>query len=98
MPGDFTLKPNLSNRKFTITDSMRGKYLTYAARAINSFGRVGEYQEAEKRIWVMGLPVTNNLEVHTDADLILQKNGDGSKSLLPSDGVSHTDTDIQNHA
>ncbi|MBZ2041717.1 type II secretion system protein, partial [Streptococcus sanguinis] len=82
MPGDFTLKPNLSNRKFTITDSMRGKYLTYAARAINSFGRVGEYQEAEKRIWVMGLPVTNNLEVHTDADLILQKNGDGSKSLL----------------
>lgn len=98
MPGDFNLKPNLSNGNFTITDNMRGKYLTYAARAINSFGRVGEYQEADKRIWVMGLPITKNLEVHTDADLILQKNEDGSSSLLPSDGVSYTDTDIQNHA
>ncbi|TCD46599.1 hypothetical protein D3X11_04230 [Streptococcus sp. X16XC17] len=52
---------------------MRGSYLTFAARAINSFGRVGQYQEAEHRIWIMGIPITKALVFHTDADLAVKK-------------------------
>lgn len=78
-----------------ITDDMRGKYLTFAARAINSYGRVGNYQEAD-RIWVMGLPLTQNLRIHTDADLALLKNGN-TTSIIPTDNRSHTNTEVRDY-
>ena len=95
MPTDFRQLSKKGNGVY-ITDNMRGRYLTFAARVINSYGRVGNYQEAE-RIWVMGLPVTNNLDIHTDADLALLKKN-STFSMLPSDGQIYTNTDIRDYA
>ena len=47
MPTDFKQLSKLETG-IHITDDMRGKYLTFAARAINSYGRVGNYQEANR--------------------------------------------------
>ena len=80
---------------------MRGRYLTFAARGINSFGRVGKYQEGPQRIWVMGLPnrgMRPNLLIHTDADLALMRNSDKTISAIPADGVAHTNTVVANYA
>lgn len=57
-----------SNTGLTVTDKMRGKYLTFGARVYSTFGRVGQYHVAEP-IWIMGIPITNGLEAHTDVDL-----------------------------
>ncbi|MDO4667868.1 MAG: type II secretion system protein [Streptococcus sp.] len=81
----------------TITDSMRGKYLTFAARAINSYGRVGNYQEADHRIWVMGLPVTKDLDLHTDADLATLIGDDKTTSAIPTDNSTYTNVDIRDY-
>ena len=94
MPADFRQTSKLESG-VRITDDMRGRYLTFAARAINSYGKVGNYQEAE-RIWVMGLPVTSNLVLHTDADLALLKRGN-STSTLPTDNRPYTNIDIRDY-
>ena len=94
MPTDFR-QLSKSETGVYITDDMRGKYLTFAARAINSYGRVGNYHEAD-RIWVMGLPVTQNVRLHTDADLALLKNGN-TTSLIPTDNQLHTNTEVRDY-
>ncbi|MCY7041926.1 prepilin-type N-terminal cleavage/methylation domain-containing protein [Streptococcus sanguinis] len=96
MPSDFQQKSKLQSG-VKITDEMRGRYLTFAARAVNSYGRVGSFQEAENRIWVMGLPVTSNLDVHTDADLAMLKSDDKTLSILPSDDQVQTEVDIRDY-
>ncbi|MBP2620308.1 type II secretion system protein [Streptococcus panodentis] len=94
MPDDFRqITKQDSGRQ--ITDEMRGRYLTFAARAINSYGRVGNYQEAE-RIWVMGLPLTGNLRLHTDADLALLKNGN-STTRIPTSEQAYTNTEVRDY-
>ena len=100
MPDDFQ-QISSNEKPITITDEMRGRYLTFAARGINSFGRVGKYQEATQRIWVMGLPnrgMRPNLVLHTDADLALMRNSDNTISAIPADGVAHTNTVVANYA
>lgn len=82
---------------FEIKEEMRGSYLTFAARAINSFGRVGQYHEAEHRIWVMGIPVTKNLTFHTDADLAVKKNEDGTPSAITTDSKEHQGVELLNY-
>ena len=94
MPTDFKQLSKLETG-IHITDDMRGKYLTFAARAINSYGRVGNYQEAD-RIWIMGLPVTQNVRLHTDADLALLKNGN-TTSFIPTDNQLHTNTEVRDY-
>ena len=94
MPTDFKQLSKLETGIY-ITDDMRGKYLTFAARAINSYGRVGNYQEAD-RIWIMGLPVTQNVRLHTDADLALLKNRN-STAIIPTDNQPHTNTDVRDY-
>lgn len=85
------------NSGFKIEKEMRGSYLTFAARAINSFGRVGQYQEAEHRIWVMGIPITDGLSFHTDADLAAKKNEDGTISAVPTDNENHEGFELLNY-
>ncbi|MCP1638537.1 type II secretory pathway pseudopilin PulG [Streptococcus gallinaceus] len=85
------------NSGFKIEKEMRGSYLTFAARAINSFGRVGQYQEAEYRIWVMGIPVTKELAFHTDADLAVKKNEDGTPSAITTDSKEHQGVELLNY-
>ncbi|WP_394404947.1 type IV pilus modification PilV family protein [Streptococcus sp. 20-1249] len=80
-----------------IKKEMAKSFLIFAARAINSFGRVGQYQEAERRIWVMGIPVTKDLVFHTDVDLAVKKNGDGSTSAVPTDDKSHDGFELLNY-
>ena len=80
---------------------MRGKYLTFAARAINSYGRVGNYQESKEqgensRIWVMGLPFTNKLRIHTDADLALLKNGNKT-TRIPTTDRPYENTEVRDY-
>ena len=94
MPTDFKQLSKLETGIY-ITDDMRGKYLTFAARAINSYGRVGNYQEAD-RIWIMGLPVTQNVRLHTDADLALLKNRN-STAIIPTDNQPHTNTEVRDY-
>lgn len=94
MPTDFQPLSKLETGVY-ITDDMRGKYLTFAARAINSYGRVGNYQEAD-RIWIMGLPVTQNVRLHTDADLALLKNRN-STAIIPTDNQPHTNTEVRDY-
>lgn len=94
MPTDFQPLSKLETGIY-ITDDMRGKYLTFAARAINSYGRVGNYQEAD-RIWIMGLPVTQNVRLHTDADLALLKNRN-STAIIPTDNQPHTNTEVRDY-
>lgn len=93
---DFT---QLSKKQsgFTIEDSMRGKYLVFAGRAINSYGRIGAYQEAEDRMWVMGIPVVEDLHIHTDVDLALQNNNGGTASAVATTGVPINDILIRNY-
>lgn len=86
-----------NNKGFKIEENMRGSYLTFAARAINSFGRVGQYHEAEHRIWVMGIPVTKDLKFHTDADLAVKKNSDGTISAVPTDSNEHQGVELLNY-
>ncbi|MBY5034032.1 type II secretion system protein [Streptococcus gallolyticus] len=86
-----------NNKGFKIEKEMRGSYLTFAARAINSFGRVGQYQEAEHRIWVMGIPITDGLSFHTDADLAAKKNEDGTISAVPTDNENHEGFELLNY-
>ena len=95
MPTDFRKQPNLQ-QGMLIEDEMRGRYLAFAARAINSYGRVGNYQEAKSRIWVMGLPITKNLRLHTDADLALLKNGN-STTIIPTDNQPHANTEVRDY-
>lgn len=59
-----------SERGFRVTRKMLGKYLTFGGRAVNTYGRVGSFQPADERIWLMGLPVVDNLREHMDADLL----------------------------
>ncbi|MET3643673.1 type II secretion system protein [Streptococcus gallinaceus] len=80
-----------------IEDKMRGSYLTFAARAINSFGRVGQYHEAEHRIWVMGIPVTKDLTFHTDADLAVKKNENGTPVAIPTVDEAQSDIELFNY-
>ena len=94
MPTDFQPLSKLETGIY-ITDDMRGKYRTFAARAINSYGRVGNYQEAD-RIWIMGLPVTQNVRLHTDADLALLKNRN-STAIIPTDNQPHTNTEVRDY-
>ncbi|KXT85005.1 hypothetical protein STRDD11_00607 [Streptococcus sp. DD11] len=101
MPTDFR-EQSKAETGVHITDSMRGRYLTFAARAINSYGRVGNYQEAKNqgssaRIWVMGLPLTDKLRFHTDADLALLKIGDNKTSIIPTDNVPHDNTQVYDY-
>lgn len=100
MPTDFhEISKQDTGRR--ITDEMRGKYLTFAARAINSYGRVGNYQESKEqgensRIWVMGLPFTNKLRLHTDADLALLKNGNKT-TRIPTTDRPYENTEVRDY-
>ncbi|MGT2718134.1 type IV pilus modification PilV family protein [Streptococcus oricebi] len=93
---DFSVKSS-SNSGFTVTNNMLGRYLTFAGRAINSYGRVGNYQEADHRIWVMGMPVVKNLKLHTDLDLALYKNNDGTKGAIPTNNQAYTNVEVMDY-
>jgi len=68
MPTDFKQLSKLETG-IHITDDMRGKYLTFAARAINSYGRVGNYQEAD-------------IDFHPGLNVFLGQNAQGKTNIL----------------
>lgn len=93
MPTDFVENAK-GNSNLKITDNMRGRYLSFAGRLINSYGRAGNYKEAVDRAWIMGLPIVDDsLDVHTDADLATTQNN----TLIPTTGEAYTDIDIKNY-
>ncbi|EGD37587.1 hypothetical protein HMPREF9383_0081 [Streptococcus sanguinis SK150] len=100
MPTDFRQQSNQESGIY-IKDNMRGRFLTFAARAINSYGRVGSYQEAKNRIWVMGLPEVENgyqyLDVHTDADLAVLSSDNKKKIRIPTDNKLYTNVEVLNY-
>lgn len=81
---------------FKVTAGMRGKYLTFAGRAVNSYGRVGEYKTANDKLWIMGIPIVNDLVVHTDVDLTLTENN-SKIAVTDSPTANGFDTDMKNY-
>lgn len=83
---------NYPSSGFTVTNEMRGKYLTFGGRAVSTLGRVGSYVTAQP-IWIMGVPIVNGLSVHTDVDLATTK----AKGPIPSDGEAYTDIEVKDY-
>lgn len=83
---------NYPSSGFTVTDEMRGRYVTFGGRAVSTLGRVGSYVTAQP-IWIMGLPIVNGLSVHTDVDLATTT----AKGPIPSDGDAHTNIEVKDY-
>lgn len=85
-------KRNFPLTGFKVTDKLRGKYLRFGGRAVNTYGKVGAFELSEESIWIMGLPVVEGLREHMDADILTNK-GEAIKDAVTVPFINHKNSE-----